>query len=417
MATPTFDALNLLSTPVWIVLPEGQEILFSNSAAQALAPDSRMDQLRHGSLSAHAQYQLEAYLPALSTREQVVEILTIQKSGKSLPLTCRLSLANIGSAQPAILFEGLPDCQLANLEAAMAGAAAPKVDNPDERRFYERLFRTNTAPMLLIDPAADGRIVDANLAATQFYGYSREEMCLKHTWDINALGRDVLPIMHEVARLPGGHKPLNFTHKLADGSHRQVQTYAGPVELNGKRLMLCIVHDITEQKRLEHELEKAALRDPLTGLWNRRQFLHLVDHAHAQTQRYGHVYSLMLMDVDHFKSINDQCGHHKGDEVLLFLAKTLESRVRESDAVCRWGGEEFVILLPQTALDGAVSVAECLRSTIEDMAHPDYPQFTVSIGVAQRLEDEDSEALFKRVDEALYRAKSAGRNRVFTAQH
>lgn len=408
MALPNFDALNFLSTPVWVVSPESQEILFANAAAKALSPERHMDPLRHGPLSAHAQFHLDAYLPMLANREQVVEILTVQKFGKSLPLSCRLSTVDIGGAIPALVFEGLSVPEV----APPLSHAAP---SSDEHRFYERLFRTNTAPMLLIDPADDGRIVDANLAATRFYGYSRDEMCLKHTWDINTLGRDVLPIMHEVAKLPGGHKPLNFTHKMADGSHRQVQTYAGPVELDHKRLMLCIVHDITEQKRLERELQQAALRDPLTGLWNRRQFMNLVDHAHAQTQRYGHAYSLLLIDVDHFKDINDRCGHHKGDEVLLSLAKTLESRVRESDSVCRWGGEEFVILLPHTTLEGSMKVAESLRETVQDMRLREVPPLTVSIGVAQHVADEDSETLFKRVDIALYRAKAAGRNKVLPA--
>lgn len=120
--------------------------------------------------------------------------------------------------------------------------------------------------MLLIDTARDGQIVDANLAALNFYGYTHDAICSKHTWEINTLGRDILPIMNEVARLPGGHKPLNFVHRLADGSTRHVQTYAGPIEIYGDKLMLCIVHDITEQKRLEQELEHAAMRDSMTGL-------------------------------------------------------------------------------------------------------------------------------------------------------
>ena len=86
-----------------------------------------------------------------------------------------------------------------------------------------------------------------------------------------------MPIMTEIAALPGGHKPLNFIHRLADGTTRHVQTYAGPIEIYGDKLMLCIIHDITEQKRLEQELENAALRDSMTGLLNRRQFYNVID--------------------------------------------------------------------------------------------------------------------------------------------
>ncbi|MFV2799279.1 diguanylate cyclase DgcM, partial [Escherichia coli] len=123
----------------------------------------------------------------------------------------------------------------------------------------------------------DGQIVDANLAALNFYGYNHETMCQKHTWEINMLGRRVMPIMHEISHLPGGHKPLNFVHKLADGSTRHVQTYAGPIEIYGDKLMLCIVHDITEQKLLEEQLEHAAHHDAMTGLLNRRQFYHITE--------------------------------------------------------------------------------------------------------------------------------------------
>lgn len=411
-ALSQFDALNILSTPVWIVLPRTQEICFANSAACDLSPRLDLTHLRHGPFSVHAQLQLEAYLPDLAKKEVIVEIWTTWKDGKSQPLSCRFSLTSSAN-EPLIVVEGITGSVTAAPGfPACPGLSCYKQGNCVDCNFYEQLFRTSSVPMLLIDPARDGRIVDANLAATRFYGYSPDEMCLKHTWEINAMGRDVLPVMHEVAKLPGGHKPLSFMHRLADGTTRHVQTYAGPVVLDGKRLMLGIIHDITEQKRLEQELQQAALKDPLTGLWNRRQFLHLIHTAHAQSLRYGQVYSLLLIDVDFFKDINDRYGHHKGDEGLILLARTLESRVRDSDAVCRWGGEEFVILLPLTSLEGAVLMAESLRKTIEQISLPDFPRLTVSIGVTQCLPDKDTDAIFKRADEALYRAKASGRNRI-----
>ncbi|CNI72123.1 diguanylate cyclase [Yersinia bercovieri] len=408
------DALNILSTPVWVVMPKNQELLFANKEARKIAGDCQLPLMRNGRFSAHAQQQLDAYLPALAGDDQIVEIWTIQSAGNIFPLSCRLSLTQIEPYGDVIVFEGLYIAENVLTQPNM-GQLCSKPYRRDEQGFYEQLFNTNTAPMLLIDPLREGQIVDANQAATRFYGYSRDEMCMKHTWEINTMGRDVLPVMNEVARLPGGHKPLNFIHKLADGNTRHVQTYAGPVELDGVRLMLCIIHDITEQKRLEQALEHAALRDPLTDLGNRRQFFPLVEHAHAQSQRYGHCFSLILLDVDHFKSINDQLGHNKGDEVLILLARTLESIIRESDSVFRWGGEEFTILLPLTHLEGALQLAESIRETIQMICQPNLPQLTVSIGVAQHQSGEDTDSLFKRMDEALYRAKASGRNRVLAA--
>jgi len=413
MPQAQLDALNLLTTPVWLVSPQSQDILFANTAAQTLTGDQSLTRLRYGRFSAHAQHSLASYLPALRKHEQIVEIWTLLREGHDFPLSCHLSLTELGEQGTAIVVEGINASGVVMPVAPSSQEPLPTTPyRRDERGFYQRLFQTNTAPMLLINPTAEGRIVDANLAATQFYGYSREQMCEKHTWEINAMGRDVLPVMHEIARLPGGHKPLNFMHVLADGNVRHVQTYAGPVELDGVRLMLCIIHDITEQKRLEQELEHAALRDALTGLGNRRQFLQFFERAHTKNQYFAQDFSLMLVDADHFKAINDQYGHHKGDEVLISLARALESGIRESDTVFRWGGEEFVILLPLTNLQGALRVAEALRERVQRLSQPHLPQLTVSIGVAQHQADEDSASLFKRMDEALYRAKTSGRNKV-----
>src|SRR5471030_75751 len=413
MPQAQLDALNLLTTPVWLVSPQSQDILFANTAAQELTGVHSLTTLRHGRYSAHAQHSLGSYLPALRKHEQIVEIWTVVREGHDFALSCQLSLTELGELGTVIVAEGINASGV-----VMPLAAIPEellLITPyrrDERGFYQRLFQTNTAPMLLINPTAEGRIVDANLAATQFYGYSREQMCEKHTWEINAMGRDVLPVMHEIARLPGGHKPLNFMHVLADGNVRHVQTYAGPVELDGVRLMLCIIHDITEQKRLEQELEHAALRDALTGLGNRRQFMQLVENARTQNPQRTHNFSLMLVDADHFKAINDEHGHNTGDDALVMLARTLETGIRESDTVFRWGGEEFLILLPLTPLEGAMHVAEDLREAVQQLSRPGLPALTVSVGVAQYEAGEDFTSLFKRVDDALYRAKTSGRNQV-----
>lgn len=407
MLQPDLSSLDILSTPIWIVTPGTQEIVLANRAAREISGSAGIEQMRHGALSAQAHSRLEACLPALAAKEQVVEIWTVRVDGEERPLSCRLSLLETNSRGCLLVVEGQ------GLPAPLAHGRGRQAAG--DAGFYEQLFRTSSAPMLLIDPAREGRIVDANLAAFRFYGYTSDEMRRMHTWEINQMGRDVLPVMYEVAKLPGGHKPLNFLHRLADGSTRHVQTYAGPVERDGKRLMLCTVHDITEQKRLEQQLEQAALRDPLTGLWNRRQFLQLVDRAQSQFQRYGCVFSLLLVDADHFKTVNDRYGHHAGDDLLILLADTLESRARECDSVCRWGGEEFVVLLPQTHLEGALHLAESIRATVEGVSRSGLPPVTVSIGVAQIGAGEDPASLFRRADAALYEAKTAGRNRVKVA--
>ncbi|WP_437889487.1 GGDEF domain-containing protein [Phytobacter sp. V91] len=406
MLTNHLDALNLLTTPVWVVSPDTEKVLFSNSQAQKIAAGSSLLEMRTGKYSALAQRHLAMYLAGLQNGDEIVEIWTVSPTGEATTLSCKALLRTLEGLGDVIVFEGMPVSNTSGLKASRSTTYRPR-----KHGFYARFFYTNSAPILLIDPARDGLIVDANVAALHFYGYSYEQMCQRHTWEINTLGRGILPVMAEIARLPGGHKPLNFVHVLADGSTRHVQTYAGPIEIYNDRLMLCIIHDITEQKRLEQELEYAAHRDALTGLLNRRQFYHLTEHILPTAQDF----SLLLIDVDHFKHINDQFGHQTGDEVLIQLSRALEQQVSKGSFVFRWGGEEFLLLLPMASLDAALEVAESIRLTLANLRLPDLPPFTVSIGVARHQPEESLDELFKRVDGALYNAKNNGRNKVLAA--
>ncbi|SNY59178.1 sensor domain-containing diguanylate cyclase [Enterobacter sp. CC120223-11] len=410
MLPAELSAYHYLTTPVWVVDPDDERVVFANHAAQALAGDSSLTSLRFGALSACAQTRLAHYINDLKHQHEIVEIWTFATPSGELPLRCRLSLATFPTMPPVILFEG------ANIPHAATESPARSAGYPSRRHsFYHRFFTTTTAPMLLIDPTRDGRIVDANLAALRFYGYGREEMCQLHTWEINTLGRQVLPVMAEIARLPGGHKPLYFVHRMADGSTRHVLTYAGPIIIGSDRLMLCIIHDITEQKRLEQELEHAALRDSLTGLLNRRQFYALTEGPASRHLLLKNDYCLLLVDTDNFKAINDNFGHLKGDEVLVQLSRILETCSRAGDFIFRWGGEEFVLMLPHTPLESAVELAERIRDSVTKLNHEGLPGFTVSVGVARHQAGETIDEIFKRVDKALYQAKNDGRNKVLAA--
>jgi PAS domain S-box/diguanylate cyclase (GGDEF) domain len=410
MLPAELSAYHHLTTPIWVVDPHDERLIFANRAAQSLMGENALSALRFGALSACAQTRLSFYLTDLQHSGEIVEIWTVTTPDGEVPLRCRLSLANYPDLPQVILFEGANIPHVATKHSAQGAGYKSTRHN-----FYQRFFMTTTAPMLLIDPARDGLIVDANLAALRFYGYHRDEICQKHTWEINTLGRQVLPVMAEIARLPGGHKPLYFVHRMADGSTRHVLTYAGPIMISGDRLMLCMVHDITEQKRLEQELEYAALRDSLTGLLNRRQFYALTEGQAASHLPLKSDYCLLLVDTDNFKAINDNHGHLKGDEVLVQLARILEACSRKGDMIFRWGGEEFVLLLPRTALDVAIGVAEAIRDNVIKTNEPDLPCFTVSIGVARHQAEETIDDLFRRVDKALYQAKNDGRNRVLAA--
>ena len=165
-------------------------------------------------------------------------------------------------------------------------------------------------------------------------------------------------------------------------------------------------------KQQNRELERLATRDPLTGCLNRRSFFESFDTHWKTAERYQHPLSAMMVDIDFFKSINDNHGHATGDEVLRRVATTLTAMARDSDIVCRYGGEEFAILLPMTNADEAATAAERMRVAIEQISLPGFG-ISASIGVAARTADvEHPQDLLEQADKCLYVAKRNGRNRV-----
>jgi diguanylate cyclase (GGDEF)-like protein len=180
------------------------------------------------------------------------------------------------------------------------------------------------------------------------------------------------------------------------------------------RAAVAVVRDISGRKALEGQLREMAMRDPLTGLFNRRHFEAELERQVALTRRSGQPGALLLLDLDRFKEINDSFGHAAGDVMLRAVSRLLTSLARQGDTVARWGGEEFVVVLPETDLAGAQRFAERLRRTIEAHAVGDM-KTSASCGVATMLPEDSVEELLGAADQALYQAKSNGRNRTESA--
>ena len=165
-------------------------------------------------------------------------------------------------------------------------------------------------------------------------------------------------------------------------------------------------------KIMINELDQLARTDELTGAWNRRRFEETVETEMDRLRRYGQRLSLMILDVDHFKKINDLYGHSIGDQVLIDLSNTIRSSLRASDSLTRWGGEEFVILCPNTTAEIVSNLAERLRKEISSIKFQEVGNITLSFGVAECGSEETWEQWLHRADEALYLAKSGGRDQV-----
>ena len=160
------------------------------------------------------------------------------------------------------------------------------------------------------------------------------------------------------------------------------------------------------------KLEQLAIRDELTGLYNRRKLDESFAVEVSRAERYGRPLSVIMLDIDHFKAVNDTHGHPVGDAVLVETAERLRAALRTSDIPSRWGGEEFLIICPETPLETAVQLAERLRHDYESCDFPAAGRLTASFGVAAHQKGQGVDDILLSADEALYRAKNGGRNRV-----
>ena len=182
-----------------------------------------------------------------------------------------------------------------------------------------------------------------------------------------------------------------------------------------KRINEMLIAEIEERKRMEKQLHHLATTDPLTGVLNRRHFFELAKQEFDRSQRYDRKISIILFDVDHFKEINDTYGHIAGDQLLQTIVERFIRNLRQMDIFGRYGGDEFVILLPETNTDQARLAAERLHQIVTsdpvETSRGIIP-IQISIGVASLENSDDMENLLIKTDQALYKAKETGRNRV-----
>ena len=263
----------------------------------------------------------------------------------------------------------------------------------------------------------DGIIMTANSALMRMMGFeSFEELQRARLADVWV---DVEQRAKMIERLREEGFVLDYEVRLrrADGSELLASFDArGTFDADGRLLYFdTIVQDITARLSAKRELERLARTDSLTGLFNRQHLLARFETEMARARRYGRCLSVMLIDLDHFKRVNDNHGHLAGDAVLVSAAMVIRETVRETDFAGRYGGEEFLVVLPETDLDGAIELAERLRQRMEETGHalPDGGILTVtcSVGVSEAA-DMGVEDLIDLADSAMYAAKRAGRNRV-----
>lgn len=285
---------------------------------------------------------------------------------------------------------------------------------------YRRLFETSRDGILLVDLERD-RVTDVNASLIEMLGLPREDIVGKRPQELAVL-RDAPGqlglgrlLLHE--QVPNEHWAL----QRSDGTSFDVELRTNAYQVNGTRMVQCNLRDITERKQAETRIRYLALHDALTSLPNRVLLQDRLTQAIHVGRRHGEGLAVMMLDLDHFKNINDSLGHHIGDRLLESVAQRLLGCVRESDIVARLGGDEFVITLLN--IDSCEAAEHVARKILHTLAEPfviDSHELhtSASIGISRYPADgEDPGTLLRAADSAMYHAKSEGRGtlRFFTA--
>jgi diguanylate cyclase (GGDEF)-like protein/PAS domain S-box-containing protein len=265
----------------------------------------------------------------------------------------------------------------------------------------------------------EGTIIDVNQSWLDLFGYSRDELSRITVLDLYADPSDRSQFLRRITA--EGRVQDEVRYKKKDGTVFDCErTVVVRTDAQGRAIAYQgIFRDVSQRNRDRAELERLARFDSLTGILNRRLILERVDEWIVHVRRYkGHL-SVVMLDIDHFKQVNDRYGHQVGDRVLADTAHLLQRSLRQTDFAGRYGGEEFLLVLPQTDAAGAAVIAERARVILQGTAMHDAEGgtygVTASFGVAEWSARNDVDALVGRADAAMYRAKELGRNRVEVA--
>jgi diguanylate cyclase (GGDEF)-like protein/PAS domain S-box-containing protein len=305
---------------------------------------------------------------------------------------------------------------------------------------YCNLF--NDIPVALYRTTSTGQFLDANPAMIKMMGYPDRAILLSTNAAELYANADDRSCWQALMKQNEIVEDFEFQAHRYDGATIWVKNTARAIKNGAGRLLWYegSLEDITVRKQaqealhlaneglqarlteigaLQEQLRERAIRDPLTNLFNRRNLEETLDQELAKADRKTYPVSLIMMDIDHFKCINDTYGHKAGDQVLQTLADFILSCIRRSDTACRFGGDEFVIVMPETSVQSAYERAEDFRKRVQSLWLPDIGisgSLTVSIGIATYpVHGATNEDLLRAADQALYTAKAQGRNRVVVA--
>lgn len=286
-----------------------------------------------------------------------------------------------------------------------------------ELEFQSKLLASVTDSIFVHD--LDGNIIYVNEAAHKTRGYAKDELLGMKMQELDyhaeKNGDEVYRenLKNAKEQLEKENKAVvEVMHKTKDGKIIPIEMTCRMIEENDKNYIISVARDVSLLKAMNEKLQKLATTDKLTGIYNRHKFDEIFKAEIERVSRYGGLLSMIMTDIDYFKRVNDTYGHDVGDYVIKKIVDTIKRNIRHIDVFVRWGGEEFIILCPQTDSPSAAALAEKLRSAIEEVEFEKVGSVTCSFGVTSYEQKESENSFIKRLDGALYRAKDKGRNRV-----
>lgn len=294
----------------------------------------------------------------------------------------------------------------------------------EERREREAILQgiTDSAYEAIMMMDGEGNISFWNPAAERLLGYTQQEVIGQnlHYMIMPPRYREVHEKGWERFRQTGQGKFVGKTVEVEalhkDGHAMEVELSLAALHFNGVWNAVGIIRDVTERKQAERLLVQMSITDPLTGAYNRRYFMEVLEKEMARATRTASPLSLVMMDLDHFKQVNDQFGHVAGDRVLQEFVSMIQGRMRQTDTLARWGGEEFVLLLPDCPLAEAAQLADGLRRNVPMISFAqEKAKVTASFGLTEYALADTVDSFVQRADALLYEAKAAGRNAVRSA--
>lgn len=288
-----------------------------------------------------------------------------------------------------------------------------RVDAERNRDMLAEAVRVASDAVMITD--ANAVIVFVNPAFEALTGYSADEVVGTVAKELRDHGADpqlYANLLHTAERRESVRATADYSRK--DGTSFFIDYSMAPVlDASGEVAFIAtIAKDVSGTVRRQRKLQELAGTDPLTGLLNRRAGDEELQICHRDATESGDAYSLIMCDLDFFKRVNDEFGHAAGDRVLSEVARILIEAQRSTDFVVRWGGEEFLVMLPDTSVRAAAKVAERMRAEIESADQAEIARMTISMGVAEWSRGDTVDDVLARADAALYAAKAAGRNRV-----